>query len=388
MSEAAEHIRLASVAELDISVVTPQERFDRITRVARQLLRVPLAEINILEETTQFTKSPLRPPGARRMPRAESMCDVAVQQPDLLVVEDATTDPRFAQRGVVTGAPHVRFYAGRPLTVGGGIRVGTLCVIDSEARRLTDEDRTILEELGRWAERELLEIMLSERGRDTQRRLRSDRVAEGNWSIDAMTDSLHEVAGDYTAWRFADGALTLELVDVMGKGVSAALVAAAIRSAFQARPSLAPADAVAAVNQQLMADLTATGMFATALVARLDPVSGAFTFVDVGHGLTLLLRSDGSTERLASTGFPLGITADGSWYEEQRFLAPGDTVLCCSDGLLDALGGGLDAFDTLAPLVRAGDDDALFAHLHELAMDAHDDVTALVLRRTPAASPS
>ncbi|AZZ55403.1 hypothetical protein C5E08_05505 [Rathayibacter iranicus] len=63
-------------------------------------------------------------------------------------------------------------------------------------------------------------------------------------------------------------------------------------------------------------------------------------------------------------------------------------MLCCSDGLLDALGGGLDAFDALAPLVRAGDDDALFGYLDELAVDAHDDVTALVLRRSPAASPS
>lgn len=388
MSDAAEHVRLAAVAELDIGVVTPQERFDRITRVARQLLRVPLAEINILEETTQFTISPRRPPNERRMPRTESMCDVTVQQAEVLVVEDAMTDPRFAARGVVTGAPHVRFYAGRPLTVGSGVRVGTLCVIDSEARHMTDEERDILDELGRWAERELREIALSEHGRDTQRRLRSDRVAEGGWSIDAMTTPLHDVAGDYTAWRFADGVLTFELVDVMGKGVSAALLAAAIRSAFQARPSLPPADAVTAVNQQLIDDLTATGMFATALVARLDPVSGAFAFVDVGHGLTLLLRSDGSTERLASTGFPLGITADGSWDEEQRMLAPGDAVLCCSDGLLDALGGGLDAFDALAPLVRAGDDDALFGYLDELAVDAHDDVTALVLRRSPAASPS
>ncbi|AZZ55402.1 SpoIIE family protein phosphatase [Rathayibacter iranicus] len=91
---------------------------------------------------------------------------------------------------------------------------------------MTDEERAILDELGRWAE----------------------RVAEGGWSIDAMTTPLHDVAGDYTAWRFADGVLTFELVDVMGKGVSAALVAAAIHSAFQARPSLPPADAVTAVN--------------------------------------------------------------------------------------------------------------------------------------------
>ena len=322
------------------------------------------------------------------MLRADSMCDVTVQQGDILVVEDATADPRFADRGVVTGSPHVRFYAGRPLVVGDGLRVGTICIIDSEARGFSEEEREILEDLGRWAERELREIAFSGRASETQEQLRPQRLDLGEWSLDSLTTPLHDVSGDYTAWRRSGDDLSLELVDVMGKGVSAAIVASAIRSAFQARPELPPAAAVEAVNRQLLPDLTATGMFATALIARVDLASGAVAFVDSGHGLTLLLRADGTTERLASTGVPLGIAADVSWEEEQRVLAPGDALFSCSDGLLDVFGGRLDALDRLAELVRSNDDPALFERLHALADDAHDDVTALVLRRSAAPAPS
>ncbi|PPG59288.1 protein phosphatase [Rathayibacter sp. AY1C7] len=388
VSEPTERARLAAIAELGIGLSTPQERFDRITRIARRLLRVPLAEINILEESTQFTKSPQRSARASRMLRADSMCDVTVQQGDILVVEDATADPRFADRGVVTGSPHVRFYAGRPLVVGDGLRVGTICIIDSEVRGFSEEEREILEDLGRWAERELREIAFSGRASETQERLRPQRLDLGEWSLDSLTTPLHDVAGDYTAWRRSGDDLSLELVDVMGKGVSAAIVASAIRSAFQARPELPPAAAVEAVNRQLLPDLTATGMFATALIARVDLASGAVAFVDSGHGLTVLLRADGTTERLASTGVPLGIAADVSWEEEQRVLAPGDALFSCSDGLLDVFGGRLDALDRLAELVRSNDDPALFERLHALADDAHDDVTALVLRRSAAPAPS
>ena len=69
-------------------------------------------------------------------------------------------------------------------------------------------------------------------------------------------------------------------------------------------------------------------------------------------------------------------------------LAPGDALFSCSDGLLDVFGGRLDALDRLAELVRSNDDPALFERLHALADDAHDDVTALVLRRSKAPAPS
>ncbi|SMH36170.1 Serine phosphatase RsbU, regulator of sigma subunit [Rathayibacter oskolensis] len=383
MTDERERVRLAAVASLDFSGSGPQERFDRITRVARQLLRVPSAEINIIEESTQYTKSPQRPPLTSRIPRADSICDVTVQQPDLLVIEDASADARFADRGSVTGDPHLRFYAGRPLTVGDGVRVGTICVYDQVPRDFTEEEGRVLEELGRWAERELREIASSSRAAELQRRLKPAALVLDDWSVAGSTLPAQDVAGDYASWRFSGDRLALEVVDVMGKGTGAAIIASAIRSAFQARPDAAPAEAVSAVNRQLLQDLTATATFATAFIAGLDTVDGRLSFVDAGHGLTMLLRADGSVERLTTAGLPIGIADDVQWEEHSRILQRGDTLFSCSDGVLDLYDGTLAALDRLAELVRHLDDEALFEHLAALALSAgaQDDVTALVLRR-------
>lgn len=169
----------------------------------------------------------------------------------------------------------------------------------------------------------------------------------------------------------------------MGKGTGAAIIAAAIRSAFQARPEAAPAAAVDAVNAQLLEDLTATATFATAFIGRIDLAAGSVSFVDAGHGLSLLVRADGSVERLSTAGLPLGIDSDVEWEEAQRTLHPGDALFSCSDGVLDLYDGTLGALDHLAELVCRLGDEELFDHLAELALstDVQDDVTALVVRR-------
>ncbi|MWV60741.1 SpoIIE family protein phosphatase [Rathayibacter sp. VKM Ac-2754] len=383
VTDERERVRLAAVASLDFSGSGPQERFDRITRVARQLLRVPSAEINIIEESTQFTKSPERPAQTSRIARADSICDITVQQPELLVIEDATADARFAERGAVTGDTHLRFYAGRPLTIGDNQRVGTICVFDRVARDFSEEERQVLEELGRWAERELREIASASRAAELQRRLRPPALVVHDWSVAGSTLPAHDVAGDYASWRSSDGRLALEVVDVMGKGTGAAIIASAVRSAFQARPEAAPGAAVTAVNAQLLQDLTATATFATAFVGSVDPVDGVLTFVDAGHGLTVLVRADGAVERLSTAGLPLGIAEDAQWEEHQRILSPGDALFSCSDGVLDLYDGSLSALDHVADLVRSLGDDELFDHLAALALSTgvQDDVTALVLRR-------
>lgn len=383
MSDESERVRLAAVAELGALATTPQERFDRITRVAKQLLDVPSAEINIVEETTQFTKSPDRGPRSSRIARADSLCDVTVRQSDILVVEDASADPRFADRGSVAGSPHIRFYAGRPLSIGDGATVGTLCVFDEVVRDLSPEQLRVLEELGRWAERELRDIAALTRAADLQRRLRPAPLQSDDWSVAGSTLPALDVAGDYVSWRSTASGLSLELVDVMGKGTGAAIIASAVRSAYQARPSASPVEAARDVNAQLYDDFSVTGTFATAFVAHLDRRSGLLTYVDAGHGLTLLLRADGSTERLATAGLPLGIADDAAWECGERLLGPGDILFSCSDGLLDLYDGSLDALDSIADSIRRLDDADLFARLAELAEsgDAQDDVTALVLRR-------
>ena len=147
--------RLNALSDLEQIGSPPEERFDRITRLAQTVFGVPVAEINFLDDAVQFTKSPQVPGGSPFAPRSESFCDVTIQGPEVLVVPDATADSRFATRSTVTGPRHTRFYAGAPLTVGDGHRVGSLCLVDTTPREFSENERSILEQMGRLVEREL-----------------------------------------------------------------------------------------------------------------------------------------------------------------------------------------------------------------------------------------
>ncbi|WP_077221637.1 GAF domain-containing protein [Rathayibacter sp. VKM Ac-2630] len=109
--------RLAALDELDIMGTPPEERFDRITRMAKDLFGVAVAEIHFLDETTLFTKSPQLPGWPLEYPRAGTFCDATLREQRMLVIPDLGTDGEFAEHENVAGAPHVRFYAGRPLMV-------------------------------------------------------------------------------------------------------------------------------------------------------------------------------------------------------------------------------------------------------------------------------
>jgi len=380
-----ERIRLAALDDLRIVGTGPEERFDRVTRMAKELFGVPIAEINFIDQDHQFTKSPQRPGGSRLTPRADSFCDVVVQQSDIVVVQDALEDPVFAHRGSVTGPPHVRFYAGRPLSVAEGARVGTICLVDTEPRDLSVEDQDLLDELGLWVERELIHFRAVDRAAWTQQQMLPAPLEHGRgFSFSGFTRPHSDVAGDYFAVSATEGRVDATLADVMGKGYSAALVAAAVRSAFQARPGWEPEAAVAAVNEQLLADLSATGTFATLFHASVDTATGEIRYADAGHGLTAILRADGSVERLTSSDFPIGIGEGICWEARTTTLLPGEVLVSCSDGALDLYDGTLSALDDLADLVRrCADDGALFTELSDLIAEIapDDDVTVLVVRR-------
>jgi sigma-B regulation protein RsbU (phosphoserine phosphatase) len=384
----SESVRLAALAELDMVGSDPEERFDRVTRIAKELFNVPIAEINFIDRDSQYTKSPQKPGGSTPTPRADSFCDVVVQQADILVVEDALNDPRFAGRGTVTGEPHIRFYAGRPLSVAEGVRVGTICLVDTAPRELSDEEADLLGELGEWVERELRGVT-AVRGRAAtvqQQMLPAPLHAGGGFTFAGFSRAYEDAAGDYFAWD-ADPELNIvhaTVTDVMGKGPAAAIIAAAIRSAFQARPLMAPAEAVAAVNAQLLRDLSATGSFATLFHARVDTATGSVRYADAGHGLSLIVRRNGTLERLAGTDLPIGIMANTLWDSHDTSLDHGDALLSCSDGALELFDGSLEALNRLAELAREHpDDESFFSALSSLIDSSapEDDVTIMLVRR-------
>ena len=142
---------------------TPQEeRFDRITRTASRLFRVPIAVVSLVDKDRQWFKSVVGLP-VRQTPREISFCGHAILEREIFVVEDASKDSRFEDNPLVVDAPHIRFYAGCPIHDVDGLPFGTLCIIDSKPRKFSREDRSALSDLGAMVESEIaISILASE----------------------------------------------------------------------------------------------------------------------------------------------------------------------------------------------------------------------------------
>ena len=143
--------RIASLRRMLLLSSPDEEAFDRVTRAAKRMFSVPIALVSLIDSHRQWFKSCIGLP-VRETPREASFCGHAIVFGKMFVVEDATSDPRFSDNPLVTGAPRVIFYAGRPLYNSEGYAVGTLCIIDHHARKFTLDDHRSLDDLGYWVE--------------------------------------------------------------------------------------------------------------------------------------------------------------------------------------------------------------------------------------------
>ena len=139
--------RLAALRALDILDTPPESRFDQYTELARRATDTPIALVTLVDADRQWFKSHLGF-DIPESPRDQSMCAHAILDDDVLVVADTLEDDRFADNPAVTGPARIRFYAGVPLVLADGSRVGTLCVGDHRPRLL---DELQLDELRRLA---------------------------------------------------------------------------------------------------------------------------------------------------------------------------------------------------------------------------------------------
>ncbi len=162
-----ERQRIKRLYALDLLDTQPEERFDRITRLAQQLLDVPIAVISFIDKDRQWFKS-AQGLNISESERYISFCGHAICHDDLFIVEDTLNDDRFYDNPLVTGSPKIRFYAAQTIKTADGYCVGTLAVIDTKPRRLDASQRKILTDLAKWVEVELSQAsMIKTPGKQT-----------------------------------------------------------------------------------------------------------------------------------------------------------------------------------------------------------------------------
>lgn len=194
--------RLRALRSYKILDTKPEERFDELTQLAAIVCGAPISLITLIDADRQWFKSKVGL-DLQETPRAQAFCTHAIMQPQTFVVPDAAKDERFANNPLVTGEPHIRFYAGSPLATADGHLLGTMCVIDREPRTLRDEQKRALELLGRQV---VANMELRNNLRELKEALAAREAAEGPSGeaaagLDDVIETLENAVADLRAVR-------------------------------------------------------------------------------------------------------------------------------------------------------------------------------------------
>jgi diguanylate cyclase (GGDEF)-like protein len=139
--------RLTTLASYGIMDTAPDRRFDELVELAADVLCTPMAALTLVDSERQWFKSQVGLP-ITQTPRADSFCAHGMLDPDrLLVVKDASRDPRFVDNNLVRGDLHLRFYAGATIRAPNGQPLGALCVLDNQPRSIDQHGRRVLRRL-------------------------------------------------------------------------------------------------------------------------------------------------------------------------------------------------------------------------------------------------
>jgi anti-sigma regulatory factor (Ser/Thr protein kinase) len=192
----SEPARLAALQRYRILDTEPERAFDDLTLLASRICGTPMALITLVDTDRQWFKSRIGF-SVSETSRAVSFCTHAIEQRDLFIVPDACADATLRDSPLVTGDPHIRFYAGAPLVTPDGHALGTLCVLDHVSRTLTPEQLESLEALRRQVESQLelrwkiteLKQTLAERDR-----AEAEQVALTN-EVRAALESVSKLSG-------------------------------------------------------------------------------------------------------------------------------------------------------------------------------------------------
>jgi len=367
-----EGARLRALDALQVLDTPREERFDRLVELVKELFRVPVAAVTLVDEDRLWAKASTGLP-VDEMPRRDSVCTVTIERDEPLVVANLEADARFNAYPSLLGSG-LRFYAGQPLHAGDH-RVGVLCVMGYEERELDAAELRLLRTLADWVEAELATENELQRAAVLQRALRPRSVIRlPGIEVAGQCLTARHVGGDFYDWFIARGSLHIFAGDVMGKGIGAAIIASSVRAVLRgAARFISIQEAFTRTAYDLDQDLGDTSTFVTAFGACLDPTTGRGQYVDAGHGLAVIVDSEGVPRRLTSGGLPIGAISGDQWLAHDFVLSSGDVLVVVSDGMLDFFETLSDALEALSELC---DEDLS-------AQQLVDEITAFAQRRGP-----
>ncbi|MHA8102839.1 PAS domain S-box protein [Aquirufa nivalisilvae] len=189
---ANEEKRLQALYEYHILDSVSEQEYDKITALASQICQVPIAIISLVDKNRQWFKSEVGL-GAKETPRDISFCQYTIMGEEVFEVPNALEDERFVENPLVTGDPHIRFYAGAPLITPEGYNIGSLCVIDQVPKELTKEQRDALNTL---AEHVIMTLELRIKNNvltEQVNRLTEEKIARVTMELGRYKEALDEV---------------------------------------------------------------------------------------------------------------------------------------------------------------------------------------------------
>ncbi|HET7487478.1 MAG TPA: SpoIIE family protein phosphatase [Acidimicrobiales bacterium] len=335
--------------------------FDRITSLAARCLGTPMAAVTVVEPDRIHFTSRQGPLTVDAVPTEPGLCGSAILGDDVLVVPDASANPRTESNWLVSGPAGVRFYAGAPLVTDDGARLGTLCVMDTRPRVVSDADLAVLRDLAAVVV-EQLDLRAASgvpAGEDGLRRqageladaLQASLLPPRPPALPGMElatryqagEGPMPVGGDFLdVFRLGTNDWGVVVGDVCGRGPRAAALAALARWAVRASSvrTFPPADVLADLNGVLLGDDAAQGddHFCSAVLARLElDTCGAWvTLASAGHPRPVVIRRAGWIDIRGHVAPPLGLFDDAAPADDRVGLGPGDALVILTDGITEA----------------------------------------------------
>jgi hypothetical protein len=263
--------RLAALRRYHILDTPPEPDFDELAHLAAHICGTPVAAMSLIEDRRQWFKAEVGL-GVRETPIEVSFCAKATLQPGLTVVQDASTDPRFANNPLVVGHPRLRFYAGARLDTAEGLPLGTLCVLDYVPRTLTPDQGAALKTLARKVVAQLeLRYALTQR----DEALAASRQAEARQAL--LVRELHHRNRNQLAVMQA----------LLGSSARASRSVGELFSAFSGRIA-----SMARTQSLLTEDYWQTAPLRTLVLNELRPYADEATGRIALHGPDLHLSAD------------------------------------------------------------------------------------------------